>query len=84
MRPSRPTDDPALPPTQRPRRQRNEPAGVRHPPHHDTGADPAEHFRPERPEAPDGAPNARYTAALVWPLACLALYAWELIGIAGG
>jgi hypothetical protein len=51
---------------------------------HDTGADPAERPRPDRPEAPGGAPSAGYAAALVWALACLALYAWQLIGIAGG
>jgi hypothetical protein len=84
MRPSRPTDNAALPPTQRPRRRRNEPAGVRRPTNHDTGADPAERFRPDRPEAPGRAPDAGYAAALVWPLVCLGLYAWQLMGIAGG
>jgi hypothetical protein len=75
MRLSRPTDDPALPPTQRRRRR---------PTNHDTCGDPAERLRPDRPEAPGGAPYAGYAAALVWPLACLVLYAWQLIGIAGG
>jgi hypothetical protein len=50
----------------------------------DTGADPAERPRPDPRDAPGGAPRAGYPAALVWPLACLALYAWQLIGIAGG
>jgi hypothetical protein len=50
----------------------------------DTGADPAERPRPDRREAAGGAPRARYAAALGWPLACLALYAWQLIRIAGG
>jgi hypothetical protein len=84
MPPSRPTDDAALPAAQRARRRRNEPAGVRRPTNHDTGADPAERFRPDRPKAPGAAPDAGYAAALVWPLACLAFYAWQLIGIAGG
>jgi hypothetical protein len=84
MRLSRPTDDPALPPTQRPRWRRKWPAGVRRPTNHDTGADPAERSRPDRPEAPGGAPHAGYAAALVWTLACLALYAWQLMGTAGG
>jgi hypothetical protein len=84
MRLSRPTNDPALPPTQRPRRRRNLPADVRRSTYHDTGADPGERFRPDRPEAPGGAPHAGYAAALVWPLACLALYAWQLMKIAGG
>jgi hypothetical protein len=51
---------------------------------HDTRADPAERLRPESPKAPGGAPHLGYAVALVWPLACLALYAWQLIGIAGG
>jgi hypothetical protein len=54
------------------------------PTNHDTGADPAERPRPDPWEAPGGAPRAGYAAALVWPLACLALYAWQLIGIVGG
>jgi hypothetical protein len=49
----------------------------------DAGADPAERLRPDAREA-RGAPLAGYAAALVWPLACLALYAWQLIEIAGG
>jgi hypothetical protein len=84
MRFSRPTNDPALPPTQRPRRRRNYPARVRRLTNHDTGADPAERVRPDRPEARGGVPHAGYAAALVWPLACLALYAWQLMGVAGG
>ena len=51
---------------------------------HDTGADPAERIRRAPPEAPGGASCARCAAMLGWPLACLALYAWQLIGIAGG
>jgi hypothetical protein len=51
---------------------------------HETGADPAERTRADRREAPGGVPRAAYVAALAWPLACLALYAWQLIGIAGG
>jgi hypothetical protein len=54
------------------------------PPNHDTGAGHAEGLRPERREAPARASRSGYAAALVWPLACLALYAWQLIGIAGG
>jgi hypothetical protein len=54
------------------------------PTNRDTGADPAERTRPDRREVPGGAPGAGYAAALVWALACLALYAWQLIGIAGG
>ena len=50
----------------------------------DTGADPADRRRPDPREAPGGPPRAGYAAALVWPLACLALYAWQLIKIAGG
>ena len=51
---------------------------------HDTGADPAERIRRDRRGARGGPPRAGYAAALVWALACLALYAWQLIGIAGG
>jgi hypothetical protein len=29
-------------------------------------------------------PRIGYAVALVWPLACLAVYAWQVIGIAGG
>jgi hypothetical protein len=54
------------------------------PTNHDTGADAAERRRPDARQAPRGARRARYAAGLVWPLACLALYAWQLIGIAGG
>ena len=54
------------------------------PTNHDTGADPAERIRRDRREAPGGRSRAGYAAALVWPLACLALYAWQLIRIAGG
>jgi hypothetical protein len=50
----------------------------------DTGADPDERTRPDRREPPGGTPRAAYAAALAWALACLALYAWQLIGIAGG
>jgi hypothetical protein len=53
----------------------------------DTGTDPAERIRRDRRAAAGGPPRVRYAgdaAALVWPLACLALYAWQLIGIAGG
>jgi hypothetical protein len=35
-------------------------------------------------DAQAGATRAAYATALVWPLACLALYALQLIGIAGG
>jgi hypothetical protein len=54
------------------------------PTNHDPSANSAERLRPDRQEAPGGAHRARYAAALGWPLACLALYAWQLIGIAGG
>ena len=50
----------------------------------DTGTDPVERIRRERREATGGPLRAGYAAALVWPLACLALYAWQLIGITGG
>jgi hypothetical protein len=53
----------------------------------DTGTEPAARVRRYRREAAGGplrAGYAGYAAALVWPLACLALYAWQLIGIAGG
>jgi hypothetical protein len=50
----------------------------------DTWADPAERRRPHPREAPGGARRAGYAAALVWPLACMALYVWQLIEIAGG
>lgn len=51
---------------------------------HDTGADPAGRIRRDRRGALGGPPRVGYPAALVWTLACLALYAWQLIGIAGG
>jgi hypothetical protein len=54
------------------------------PTNHDTGADPAQRTRPDRRVSADGALGAGYAAALVWALACLALYAWQLIGIGGG
>jgi hypothetical protein len=54
------------------------------PTNRDMGTDPAERPRPDRQEAPGGAPRAGYAAALVWALACLTLYAWQLIEIAGG
>jgi hypothetical protein len=57
---------------------------VRLPTNHDTGAEPAERLGPDRREAPGGLSRAGYAAALVWPLTCLALYAWQVIGIAGG
>jgi len=50
----------------------------------DTGAEPAERPRVDRRDAPRGASRAGYIVALVWPLACLAVYAWQVIGIAGG
>jgi hypothetical protein len=57
---------------------------VRLPTNHDTGAVPAKRPRLDRREAPGGVSRAGYAAALVWPLAALAFYAWQLIGIAGG
>ena len=51
---------------------------------HATGADPAERTPQDRREASSARLRAGYAAALVWALACLALYAWQLIGIAGG
>lgn len=54
------------------------------PPKHHTGADAAGHPRPDRRQAPGGAHSAGYAAALIWALACLALYAWQLMEIAGG
>jgi hypothetical protein len=54
------------------------------PTNHDTGADPAERARQDRRGAPGDASRAGYAAAVVWVLGCLALYAWQLIGIAGG
>jgi hypothetical protein len=50
----------------------------------DRTPDHAERRRPDRREAPARTTRAGYVAALVWPLACLALYAWQLIGSAGG
>jgi hypothetical protein len=56
----------------------------------DTGTDPAERIRRDRRAAACVPPRvgyagyAGYAAVLVWPLACLALYTWQLIGIAGG
>jgi hypothetical protein len=74
MRLSRSTNDP--------QEQRDRTPG--RPPNHDSCAGHAERLRPDRRQARAGATRAGYAAALVWPLACLALYAWQLIGIAGG
>ena len=54
------------------------------PPDHGSSAGHAERLGRDRREVRAGATRAGYAAALVWPLACLALYAWQLIGIAGG
>lgn len=51
---------------------------------HDTGADTAKRLPRQRREGGGAGPRGRYAAALLWPLACLALYAWQLIRIAGG
>ena len=74
MRLSRSTNDP--------REQRDRTPD--RPPNHDSRTAHAERLRPDRRQARAGATRARYAAALVWPLGCLALYAWQLIGIAGG
>jgi hypothetical protein len=51
---------------------------------HDTGEEPAARLRPDERKARDRASRVGYAAALVWPLVCLAIYAWQVIGIAGG